>query len=185
MQIPLRVYSSDNKLIAEFGEMRRTPDPFRDIPPNFINAFLSAEDDNFANHDGVDPSGLVVPRGNWSKADTFSPAAPPSPCRWRTTSSLTSERSFTRKTTEILLARKIERQLTKDEILELYVNKIYLGNRAYGIEAAAPRSITARSIRELSAWTQMAMMAGLPRVPVLASTRLANPSAHASDRRQL
>ncbi len=93
--------------------------------------------------------------------------------------SSTSERSFSRKTTEILLALQIERQLTKDEILELYVNKIYLGNRAYGIEAAA-QVYYGKSIRDVSL-AQMAMIAGLPRAPSRFNP-LANP-ARSKERR--
>lgn len=163
LQIPLRVYSSDGKLIAEFGEMRRSPIRFADIPPNFINALLSAEDDNFANHYGVDPSSLMRAASQLVKSGHIQSGGSTITMQVAKNFFLTSERSFSRKATEILLALQIERQLTKDEILELYVNKIYLGNRAYGIEAAS-QVYYGKSIRDASL-AQMAMIAGLPKAP--------------------
>jgi len=179
LQIPLRVYSSDDKLIAEFGEMRRTPIRFADIPPNFINALLSAEDDNFANHYGVDPSSLMRAATQLIKSGHIQSGGSTITMQVAKNFFLTSERSFSRKTTEILLALQIERQLTKDEILELYVNKIYLGNRAYGIEAAA-QVYYGKSIRDVSL-AQMAMIAGLPKAPSRFNP-LANP-ARSKERR--
>jgi penicillin-binding protein 1A len=163
LQIPLRVYSSDGKLIAEFGEMRRSPIRFAEIPPNFINALLSAEDDNFANHYGVDPSSLMRAASQLVKSGHIQSGGSTITMQVAKNFFLTSERSFSRKATEILLALQIERQLTKDEILELYVNKIYLGNRAYGIEAAS-QVYYGKSIRDASL-AQMAMIAGLPKAP--------------------
>ncbi|VVN80341.1 Penicillin-binding protein 1A [Pseudomonas fluorescens] len=179
LQIPLRVYSSDDKLIAEFGEMRRTPIRFADIPPNFINALLSAEDDNFANHYGVDPGSLMRAATQLIKSGHIQSGGSTITMQVAKNFFLTSERSFSRKTTEILLALQIERQLTKDEILELYVNKIYLGNRAYGIEAAA-QVYYGKSIRDVSL-AQMAMIAGLPKAPSRFNP-LANP-ARSKERR--
>ncbi|WP_372242031.1 penicillin-binding protein 1A [Pseudomonas sp. Fl4BN1] len=179
LQIPLRVYSSDGKLIAEFGEMRRTPIRFADIPPNFINALLSAEDDNFANHYGVDPSSLMRAATQLVKSGHIQSGGSTITMQVAKNFFLSSERSFSRKTTEILLALQIERQLTKDEILELYVNKIYLGNRAYGIEAAS-QVYYGKSIRDASL-AQMAMIAGLPKAPSRFNP-LANP-ARSKERR--
>ncbi len=179
LQIPLRVYSSDGKLIAEFGEMRRTPIRFAEIPPNFINALLSAEDDNFANHYGVDPGSLMRAASQLVKSGHIQSGGSTITMQVAKNYFLTSERSFSRKTTEILLALQIERQLTKDEILELYVNKIYLGNRAYGIEAAA-QVYYGKSIRDVTL-AQMAMIAGLPKAPSRFNP-LANP-VRAKERR--
>ncbi|WP_442965469.1 penicillin-binding protein 1A [Pseudomonas sp. StFLB209] len=179
LQIPLRVYSSDGKLISEFGEMRRAPVRFADIPPNFINALLAAEDDNFANHYGVDPSSLARAASELVKSGHIQSGGSTITMQVAKNFFLTSERSFSRKTTEILLALQIERQLTKDEILELYVNKIYLGNRAYGIEAAA-QVYYGKSIRDVSL-AQMATIAGLPKAPSRFNP-LANP-ARAKERR--
>ena len=172
LQIPLRVYSSDNKLIAEFGEMRRSPIRFADIPQDFINALLAAEDDNFAHHYGVDPTSLMRAATQLLKSGEIQTGGSTITMQVAKNFFLTNERSFLRKANEILLALQIERELSKDEILELYVNKIYLGNRAYGIEAAA-HIYYGKSIQELSL-AQMAMIAGLPKAPSRYNP-LANP----------
>lgn len=163
LQIPLRVYSSDAKLIAEFGEMRRSPIKFDDIPPDFIGALLAAEDDNFANHYGVDLSSLMRAATQILKSGHIQTGGSTITMQVAKNFFLSSERSFSRKINEILLALQIERELSKDEILELYVNKIYLGHRAYGIEAAA-QVYYGKSIKELSL-AQLAMIAGLPKAP--------------------
>ncbi|TBU92158.1 peptidase [Stutzerimonas kirkiae] len=163
LQIPLRVYSSDDKLIAEFGEMRRSPIRFEDIPPDFIDALLSAEDDNFANHYGVDVKSLMRAATQLLKTGQIQTGGSTITMQVAKNYFLTSERSFSRKINEILLALQIERELSKNEILELYVNKIYLGNRAYGIEAAA-QVYYGKSIDQLSL-AQLAMIAGLPKAP--------------------
>ena len=163
LQIPLRVYSSDAKLIAEFGEMRRSPIDFADIPADFISALLSAEDDNFANHYGVDVTSLLRAATQILRSGQIQTGGSTITMQVAKNFFLTSERSFSRKINEILLALQIERELSKDEILELYVNKIYLGHRAYGIEAAA-QVYYGKSINELSL-AQLAMIAGLPKAP--------------------
>lgn len=163
LQIPLRVYSSDAKLIAEFGEMRRSPIAFADIPSDFINALLAAEDDNFANHHGVDLTSLMRAATQILQSGQIQTGGSTITMQVAKNFFLTNERSFSRKVNEILLALQIERELSKDEILELYVNKIYLGNRAYGIEAAS-QVYYGKPIREISL-AQMAMIAGLPKAP--------------------
>ncbi len=163
LQIPLRVYSTDGKLIAEFGEMRRSPIRFEDIPPDFIRALLAAEDDNFANHYGVDFTSLVRAATQLLASGHIQTGGSTITMQVAKNFFLTNERSFSRKINEILLALQIERELSKNEILELYVNKIYLGNRAYGVEAAA-QVYYGRSIRDLSL-AQLAMIAGLPKAP--------------------
>ncbi len=163
LQIPLRIYSADGKLIAEFGEMRRSPIRFDDIPPDFIRALLAAEDDNFANHYGVDFTSLMRAATQLLASGHIQTGGSTITMQVAKNFFLTSERSFSRKTNEILLALQIERELSKNEILELYVNKIYLGNRAYGIEAAA-QVYYGKSIRDLSLG-QLAMIAGLPKAP--------------------
>ncbi len=163
LQIPLRVYSNDAKLIAEFGEMRRSPILFNDIPKNFIHALLAAEDDNFANHYGVDPGSLVRAAAQILKTGRIQTGGSTITMQVAKNFFLSSERSFSRKANEILLALQIERELTKDEILELYVNKIYLGNRAYGIEATS-QVYYGKSISDISL-AELAMIAGLPKAP--------------------
>jgi len=173
LQIPLRVYSADDKLIAEFGEMRRSPIRFEDIPQEFIHALLAAEDDNFANHYGVDITGLMRAATQLLKSGQIQTGGSTITMQVAKNYFLTSERSFSRKINEILLALQIERELSKNEILELYVNKIYLGNRAYGIEAAS-QVYYGKPIAELSI-AQLAMIAGLPKAPS-AFNPLVNPS---------
>ena len=163
LQIPLRIYSTDGKLIAEFGEMRRSPIRFEDIPPDFIRALLAAEDDNFANHYGVDFTSLVRAATQLLASGHIQTGGSTITMQVAKNFFLTNERSFSRKINEILLALQIERELSKNEILELYVNKIYLGNRAYGVEAAA-QVYYGKSIRDLSL-AQLAMIAGLPKAP--------------------
>ncbi len=173
LQIPLRVYSNDEKLIAEFGEMRRSPIRFDEIPKDFIHALLAAEDDNFANHYGVELTSLMRAATQILKSGQIQTGGSTITMQVAKNYFLTSERSFSRKINEILLALQIERELSKDEILELYVNKIYLGNRAYGIEAAA-HVYYGKSIKDLSL-AQMAMIAGLPKAPS-AFNPLVNPT---------
>lgn len=163
LQIPLRVYSHDSKLIAEFGEMRRSPIAFEEIPKPFIHALLAAEDDNFAHHYGVDLGSLLRAAGQIVKTGRIQTGGSTITMQVAKNYFLSSERSFLRKANEILLALQIERELSKDEILELYINKIYLGNRAYGIEAAS-QIYYGKSISEISL-AEMAMIAGLPKAP--------------------
>ena len=179
LQIPLRIYSSDEKLIAEYGEMRRSPIAFNQIPRDFINALLAAEDDNFANHYGVEVSSLMRAATQLLKTGQIQTGGSTITMQVAKNYFLTSERSFSRKINEILLALQIERELSKDEIFELYVNKIYLGHRAYGIEAAA-QVYYGKSINELNL-AQLAMIAGLPKAPS-AFNPLTNP-ARAKERR--
>ena len=179
LQIPLRVYSSDEKLIAEYGEMRRSPVRFDQIPKDFIAALLAAEDDNFANHYGVEVASLMRAATQLLKTGQIQTGGSTITMQVAKNFFLSSERSFSRKINEILLALQIERELSKDEILELYVNKIYLGNRAYGIEAAA-QVYYGKPMSELSL-AQMAMIAGLPKAPS-AFNPLANP-ARSKERR--
>ena len=172
LQTPLRVYSKDHKLIAEFGEMRRLPISFDQIPQDFINAILAAEDDNFLHHHGVDPTSLA--RAVSELITTGQPQTGGSTITMQVAKNffLSNERVFSRKLNEILLALQIERQLSKREIFELYVNKIYLGNRAYGIEAAA-HVYYGKPIAELPL-AELAMIAGLPKAPS-AYNPVANP----------
>ena len=163
LQTPLRIYSTDHKLIAEFGEMRRFPISFDQIPQNFILAMLAAEDDNFLNHHGVDPAGLLRAAGELARTGEIQTGGSTITMQVAKNYFLSSERVFSRKLNEIFLALQIERSLSKEEIFELYVNKIYLGNRAYGIEAAA-HIYYGKPIAELPL-ADMAMIAGLPKAP--------------------
>ncbi|WP_317932188.1 penicillin-binding protein 1A [Halioxenophilus sp. WMMB6] len=172
-QIPLRIYTRDGQLIGEFGEKRRSPITFAEIPKNYIDAILSAEDDRFYSHRGVDLKGLLRAVSQILQTGEIQGGGSTITMQVARNFFLTREQVFTRKFNEILLALQIEKELTKDEILTLYVNKIYLGNRAYGIQAAA-QIYYGKNIAELSL-AQIAMIAGLPKAPS-AYNPLANPS---------
>ena len=163
LQTPLRIYSTDNKLIAEFGEMRRFPITYDEVPSTFVHALLAAEDDNFLHHHGVDPAGLVRAAAELIQTGHIQTGGSTITMQVAKNYFLSSNRVFSRKLNEILLALQIERNLTKQEIFELYINKIYLGNRAYGIEAAA-QVYYGKSISELPL-ADLAMIAGLPKAP--------------------
>src|SRR5690554_6375342 len=172
IQTPLRVYSKDNRLIAEFGEKRRAPITIEQVPTVQLQAFLTAEDSRFYEHFGVDFKGLV--RAAIELVSTGSIQSGGSTITMQVAKNyfLSRDRTFIRKFNEILLAVQIERELEKSRILELYLNKIYLGNRAYGIAAAAQVYYN-KPVSELSL-AQMAMLAGLPKAPS-AYNPLANP----------
>ncbi len=163
LQSPLRIYSQDGKLIGEFGEKRRIPIAIGDTPQYFIHALLAAEDDGFYSHHGVDIKGLIRAALQLAVSGHIQTGGSTITMQVAKNYFLSSARTFTRKFNEILLALQIERELSKNEILELYLNKIYLGNRAYGIQAAA-QVYYGKSINELSL-AQLAMIAGLPKAP--------------------
>ncbi len=172
LQTPLRVYSSDGLLLGEFGEKRRTPIAYGDVPQPFIDAILAAEDDRFYSHPGVDIKGLLRAASQLLKSGQIQTGGSTITMQVARNFFLTRKQTFSRKFNEILLALQIEKELTKQEILELYVNKIYLGNRAYGIQAAA-QVYYGKPIQELNL-AQLAMIAGLPKAPS-AYNPLANP----------
>jgi penicillin-binding protein 1A len=163
MQVPLRVYSSDLSLIAEFGEKRRTPIRIDDVQPRLIEAFLAAEDDRFYVHPGVDWQGIA--RAIYSLIKTGSKKQGGSTITMQVARNffLSREKTYLRKLNEIFLSFKIERELSKNAILELYLNKIYLGQRAYGVAAAA-QVYYGTDINSLNL-AQIAMIAGLPKAP--------------------
>ena len=163
LAVPLRVFSRDDKLIGEFGAERRALLRYDEMPQHLINAFLAAEDDRFFTHAGVDLQGLL--RAAVKLAATGERAQGGSTITMQLARNvfLSSERTFTRKFREILLALKIEEELSKKEILELYLNKIFLGERAYGVGAAA-LVYFGKDLRELSL-SETAVIAGLPKAP--------------------
>lgn len=189
LQEPLRVFSKDGKLMGEFGEMRRTPVHYDQVPPALIQAILAAEDDRFLQHHGIDLTGLA--RAAWELATTHSIQSGGSTITMQVARNyfLSRDQTFVRKFNEILLALRIERELDKHQILELYLNKIFLGYRAYGVEAAA-QVYYGRPIAELSL-DETALIAGLPKAPSVLNpldnparqnpTRL-DPRAHARAR---
>ncbi|TGN38488.1 penicillin-binding protein 1A [Marinobacter confluentis] len=172
LQTPLRVYSADDRLIAEFGEKRRAPVTIEQIPTIQLHAFLAAEDARFYEHFGVDIKGLMRAAIELVSTGEIQSGGSTITMQVAKNYFLSRDRTFIRKFNEILLALQIERELDKDRILELYLNKIYLGNRAYGIEAASEVYYD-KPVAELSL-AQMAMLAGLPKAPS-AFNPIANP----------
>lgn len=163
LQVPLRIYSSDGALMGEFGEKRRTPKKLEDIPDLMTQAFLSAEDDRFFEHPGVDYKGILRAVVNLIMTGQRGQGGSTITMQLARNFYLSSEKTYLRKLNEILLALKIERELDKEKILELYLNKIYLGNRSYGVAAAA-QIYYGLALDELSL-AQIAMIAGLPKAP--------------------
>ncbi len=158
LQTPMLVYTRDGELIGQFGEQKRTPLPFAAIPDQFIKALLAAEDDNYFVHRGIDVMGLM--RAVSELVLTGEKVSGGSTLTMQVARNyfLSRDRTFIRKFNEILLAIEIERSLSKQEIFELYFNRIFLGHRAYGFEAASEVYYGAR-IDELSL-AQHAMLAG-------------------------
>lgn len=163
LQIPLRIFSSEGLLMAEFGEKRRIPVGYSDIPQPLIHAFLASEDDRFYQHPGVDYQGII--RAVYSLLTTGSKSQGGSTITMQVARNffLSNEKTYLRKLNEIILALEMEQVLTKDEILTLYLNKIYLGNRAYGVGAAA-NTYYGKTLENLTL-AEMAMIAGLPKAP--------------------
>ena len=163
LQVPLRIYSSDGSLLGEFGEKRRSPKSLEEIPIRLRQAFLSAEDDRFFEHPGVDYQGILRAVVNLISTGERGQGGSTITMQLARNFYLSSEKTYIRKLSEIFLALKIERELSKEKILELYLNKIYLGNRSYGVAAAAQVYYGA-TLDDLTL-SQIAMIAGLPKAP--------------------
>ncbi len=162
-KVPLRVYSAEGTLIGEFGDERRALVKIADVPDNMKHAILAAEDDRFYQHGGVDYMGVLraalsnfTAGGNKQGASTIT-------MQVARNFFLSKEKTFTRKFNEMLLAFKIEHFLSKDEILQLYINQIYLGQRSYGF-ASASQIYFGKPLSQLSI-AEDAMLAGLPKAP--------------------
>jgi len=163
MQVPLRVYSEDHSLIAEFGEQRRIPVSLDQVPDTMIKAILAAEDNRFYQHPGVDWQGILRASLQLIKTGEKTQGGSTITMQVARNFFLTREKTYLRKLNEIFLAFKIEKELSKDDILSLYLNKIYLGQRAYGVAAAA-QVYYGLPLDELTL-PQYAMLAGLPKAP--------------------
>jgi len=161
--VPLRIYSRDAKLIAEFGEKKRIPLAIEDSPKVLAQAIMSAEDEHFYSHPGVDIRGLIRAVVHLVKTGRKGQGGSTITMQVARNFFLSRKKTFLRKLNEILLSLKIEQFLSKDEILELYINKIYLGNRSYGFAAAA-KVYYGKPIVDLVP-AQVAMLAGLPKAP--------------------
>lgn len=163
LQTPLRVYSSDGKLIGEFGEQRRTPVSAEELPDLYIKALLSAEDAEFYDHPGVSIRGLLRAASQLLQTGEIQSGGSTLTMQLARDFFLSRDQVFSRKFNEILLALQIENELTKQEILELFSNKMFFGNRAYGIQAAA-QIYYGRDIDELELH-QWAMIVGVLKAP--------------------
>ncbi len=163
LQVPLRVYAKSGELIAEFGEMKRTPLKYEEFPQDLINAVLAAEDDRFFEHPGVDYQGILRAVVHLVRTGKKGQGGSTITMQVARNFFLSREKTYLRKLNEIFLAFKIEGFLTKEEILALYLNKIYLGKRAYGFSAAA-QVYYGKALDQLTI-AEYAMVAGLPKAP--------------------
>lgn len=161
LQQPMQIFTSDGKLIGEVGEQRRIPVKLADIPQPIIDAILATEDARFYEHKGVDPKGIM--RAAWRSSQGDMQGASTITQQLARNFFLTPERNLERKVKEAILALEIEKVLSKDEILELYLNKIYLGYRSYGIGAAA-KTYFNKTLDQLTLG-EIAIIAGLPKAP--------------------
>ena len=163
LQVPLKIFTKDGKLIGEFGEIHRTKLRFDEIPDTFVKAFLAAEDSDYFNHTGVDILSLIRAAYQFLREGEIVSGGGTITMQVARNYVLTKERTFERKLKEIFTALKIDFSFTKEEIFELYVNQIFLGNRAYGIKAAA-EIYYGKSLEDLNL-AQYAMIAALPKAP--------------------
>lgn len=163
LQTPLRIYSSDGKLISQFGEKRRIPLKLDEVPKPLLQAFIATEDARFYEHGGIDPVGVL--RAAFVMLTTGEKKQGASTITMQVARNffLTRDKTIIRKVKEIFISYHIEELLTKDEILELYVNRIYLGQRAYGVGAAA-QVYFGKDVKDLTL-SEMSMIAGLPKAP--------------------
>ena len=162
-KLPLRVYTADGALIGEFGEERRAFIAIEQVPNYMKQAIIAAEDERFYTHGGVDTLGVLRAAGSNLLSGGAKEGASTITMQVARNFFLSNEKTFTRKLSEAMLAMKIEHNLSKDKILELYINQIYLGQRAYGFEAAA-RTYFGKPMKALSL-AEFAMLAGLPKAP--------------------
>lgn len=174
MQVPLRVFTADNKLLAEFGEMRRQPVLLSAIPLQLQHALIATEDQRFYEHSGVDFMGLARAAVRVIASGKKVQGGSTITMQVARNFFLNRKKTYTRKIKEILLALKIGRELSKDKVLELYLNKVYFGKRAYGVASAA-QVYYGKPLNQLNL-AQMAMLAGLPQAPS-ALNPLNNPPA--------
>ena len=162
-KVPLRVMTADGVLIGEFGEERRSVVRAEQVPKVLIDAILAAEDERFFEHSGIDPLGILRSAGNNIMTASKAQGASTITMQVARNFYLSTEKTFTRKIFEVLLALEIERKLSKNQILELYLNQIFLGRRAYGFAAAA-QIYFGKPIQKLTL-AESAMLAGLPKAP--------------------
>jgi len=163
LQIPLRIYTAEGDLIAEYGEQRREPVMISEVPESLKQAIIATEDQNFYSHPGVAWQGLARAAIHLVRTGRKGPGGSTITMQVARNFFLSNERTYDRKLREIFLSFKIESELAKDQILELYINKIYLGQRSYGF-AAASKVYYGKKINELEL-AESAMLAGIPKAP--------------------
>ena len=173
MQVPLRIYSADGKLIAEYGAKRRTPVRINQVPKQLLQAIIATEDARFYSHPGVDFIGLVRAAVAVISSGHKVQGASTITMQVARNFFLNPKKTYSRKIKEILLAIKIDKTFSKEKILELYINKVYFGNRAYGVAAAA--SVYYGKKLDQLTLPEMAMIAGLPQAPSR-NNPLSNPA---------
>ena len=185
VQVPLQVYSRDGRLLAEFGEMKRTPVAYEDIPPLLINAVLAAEDEHFFEHPGVDYRGVIrgvlnelTPNGNTVGGSTITQQVTRTLNVLQRSGLSSGVQMFVQKFKEWILAFRIEREFTKQEILELYLNTYFFGQRSYGVATAA-RTYFGKDLSELTV-SEAAILAGIPQRPAV--NPIASPERTATRR---
>jgi penicillin-binding protein 1A len=174
LQVPLRIYTRDNRLIAAIGEQRRIPVRYDQLPPKLIQAFLATEDDRFFRHHGVDWQGILRAAFANMRAGRISQGASTITMQVARDMFLSPRRDMKRKMSEVYISLLMEAEFTKEEIFSLYVNKIFLGQRAYGVAAAA-EVYFGKTLNQLSI-AEMATLAGIPTAPS-AVNPVANPEA--------
>lgn len=162
-ETPMEIYSNDGKLMAVFGQIKRKPISISEVPKNLINAIVAIEDQRFFTHKGFDPVGIMRAGLEFAKTGKKKQGASTITQQVAKNFFLTRERTFKRKFVELLISLKIEQELTKDQIMELYVNKIALGHNTYGVVAAA-EIYFGKTLNELTI-AEMATLAGLPKAP--------------------
>ena len=169
-KIPLRIYSADGHLIGEFGEERRAVVTIGDVPKVMKQAILAAEDDRFYQHGGIDYAGILRAAATNLAGGSKRQGASTITQQVARNFFLSGEKTYTRKLYEVLLSFKIESNLSKDQIFELYINQIFLGQRAYGFAAAA-QIYYGKPLKDISI-AEAAMLAGLPKALLLPIIRL-------------
>jgi penicillin-binding protein 1A len=174
LQVPLQIFSKEGLLIQEYGEKKRIPVTYDEIPQALVHALIATEDQRFFEHPGVDIMGLGRATVRMLKTGTKSQGGSTITMQVARNFFLSRKKTFLRKFNEIMLAIKIDRELSKEKILELYLNRVYLGNRAYGVGAAA-MVYFGKSLKELNL-AELAMIAGLPQAPSTQNP-IANPLA--------
>ncbi|MDX2475804.1 MAG: penicillin-binding protein 1A [Gammaproteobacteria bacterium] len=179
LSVPLRIFASNRELIAEYGEKRRQPISIEETPDDLLNAILASEDANFYHHRGVDFTGILRAIVANFRTGGHGQGASTVTMQVARNYFLTREKTYTRKFKEVLLAFELEKQLDKQQILELYINKIFLGHRSYGFGAAA-LVYYGKPINDLDL-AQFAMLAGLPKAPS-SNNPISNPERALSRR---